>query len=165
MLNALFVLFQARLFDEPQLASLCLENIDKNTGDALAAEGFTDIDLGTASLAHPCPLSSYCCSSDVRLHQVLPNLTLLSPSLPPSDTLVAVLERDTLGVREVRLFGAAVRWAEAEAHRQQLQPTPENKRRVLGKALALIRFPLMTIEEFAAGKQEYTEIVWKSMKY
>ncbi|XP_060762275.1 BTB/POZ domain-containing protein 2 isoform X2 [Neoarius graeffei] len=109
--NAFMLLTQARLFDEPQLASLCLENIDKNTGDALAAEGFTDIDL---------------------------------------DTLVAVLERDTLGVREVRLFGAAVRWAEAEAHRQQLQPTPENKRRVLGKALTLIRFPLMTIEEFAA---------------
>ncbi|XP_051990031.1 BTB/POZ domain-containing protein 2-like [Xyrauchen texanus] len=110
--NAFMLLTQARLFDEPQLASLCLENIDKNTGDALAAEGFTDIDL---------------------------------------DTLFAVLERDTLGVREVRLFGAAVRWAEAEAHRQQLQPTPENKRRVLGKALSLIRFPLMTIEEFAAG--------------
>ncbi|XP_029499057.1 BTB/POZ domain-containing protein 2 isoform X1 [Oncorhynchus nerka] len=110
--NAFMLLTQARLFDEPQLASLCLENIDKNTGDALAAEGFTDIDL---------------------------------------DTLVAVLERDTLGVREVRLFVAAVRWAEAEAHRQQLQPTPENKRRVLAKALALIRFPLMTIEEFAAG--------------
>lgn len=68
-----------------------------------------------------------------------------------ADTLVAVLERDTLGVREVRLFAAAVRWAEAEAQRQQLQPTPENKRRVLGKALSLIRFPLMTIEEFAAG--------------
>ncbi|XP_061834735.1 BTB/POZ domain-containing protein 2-like [Nerophis lumbriciformis] len=109
--NAFMLLTQARLFDEPQLASLCLENIDKNTGDALAAEGFTDIDL---------------------------------------DTLMAVLERDTLGVREVRLFGAAVRWAEAEAHRQQLQPTPENKRKVLGKALTLIRFPLMTIEEFAA---------------
>lgn len=42
--------FQARLFDEPQLASLCLENIDKNTGDALAAEGFTDIDLGNMAL-------------------------------------------------------------------------------------------------------------------
>ncbi|KAG1932092.1 BTB/POZ domain-containing protein 2 [Pimephales promelas] len=110
--NAFMLLTQARLFDEPQLASLCLENIDKNTGDALAAEGFTDIDL---------------------------------------DTLFAVLERDTLGVREVRLFAAAVRWAEAETHRQQLQPTPENKRRVLGKALSLIRFPLMTIEEFAAG--------------
>ncbi|KAG5851353.1 hypothetical protein ANANG_G00092350 [Anguilla anguilla] len=110
--NAFMLLTQARLFDEPQLASLCLESIDKNTADALAAEGFTDVDL---------------------------------------DTLVAVLERDTLGVREVRLFGAAVRWAEAETQRQQLQPTPENKRRVLGKALSLIRFPLMTIEEFAAG--------------
>lgn len=41
--------FKARLFDEPQLASLCLENIDKNTGDALAAEGFTDIDLGNVA--------------------------------------------------------------------------------------------------------------------
>ncbi|XP_067086542.1 BTB/POZ domain-containing protein 2-like [Osmerus mordax] len=110
--NAFMLLTQARLFDEPQLASLCLENIDKNTVDALSAEGFTDIDL---------------------------------------DTLVAVLERDTLGVREVRLFGAAVRWADAETQRQQFQPTPENKRKVLGKALALIRFPLMTIEEFAAG--------------
>jgi len=40
---------QARLFDEPQLASLCLENIDKNTADAITAEGFTDIDLGEAA--------------------------------------------------------------------------------------------------------------------
>lgn len=64
---------------------------------------------------------------------------------------MAVLERDTLGIREVRLFSAVVRWSEAECQRQQLQVTPENKRKVLGKALALIRFPLMTIEEFAAG--------------
>jgi len=70
-----------------------------------------------------------------------------------------VLERDTLGVREVRLFGASVRWADAEAHRQQLQPTPENKRKVLGKALTLIRFPLMTIEEFAAGEVELSKRV------
>lgn len=70
-----------------------------------------------------------------------------------TDTLVAVLERDTLGIREVRLFNAVVRWSEAECQRQQLQVTPENKRKVLGKALGLIRFPLMTIEEFAAGNK------------
>ncbi|XP_070602952.1 BTB/POZ domain-containing protein 2 [Erythrolamprus reginae] len=110
--NAFMLLTQARLFDEPQLASLCLENIDKNTSDAINAEGFTDIDL---------------------------------------DTLVAVLERDNLGIREVRLFNAVVRWSEAECQRQQLQLIPENKRKALGKALSLIRFPLMTIEEFAAG--------------
>ncbi|KAL1007509.1 hypothetical protein UPYG_G00087760 [Umbra pygmaea] len=110
--NAFMLLTQARLFDEPQLASLCLETIDKSTADAINAEGFTDIDL---------------------------------------DTLCAVLERDTLGIRENRLFGAVVRWADAECYRQQLPLTSENKQRVLGKALTLIRFPLMTVEEFAAG--------------
>ncbi|CAB1339082.1 unnamed protein product [Coregonus sp. 'balchen'] len=109
--NAFMLLTQARLFDEPQLASLCLETIDKSTGDAINAEGFTDIDL---------------------------------------DTLCAVLERDTLGIRENRLFGAVVRWADAECYRQQLPLTSENKQKVLGKALTLIRFPLMTVEEFAA---------------
>lgn len=45
--NAFLLLTQARLFDEPQLAALCLEMIDKNTVDALNAEGFTDIDQDT----------------------------------------------------------------------------------------------------------------------
>ncbi|KAJ8343972.1 hypothetical protein SKAU_G00313010 [Synaphobranchus kaupii] len=110
--NAFMLLTQARLFDEPQLASICLDTIDKSTADAINAEGFTDIDL---------------------------------------DTLCAVLERDTLGIRESRLFGAVVRWADAECYRQQLPLTSENKQKVLGKALSLIRFPLMTVEEFAAG--------------
>ncbi|KAH0509019.1 BTB/POZ domain-containing protein 1 [Microtus ochrogaster] len=110
--NAFMLLTQARLFDEPQLASLCLDTIDKSTMDAISAEGFTDIDI---------------------------------------DTLCAVLERDTLSIRESRLFGAIVRWAEAECQRQQLPVTFGNKQKVLGKALSLIRFPLMTIEEFAAG--------------
>lgn len=77
------------------------------------------------------------------------SLTLVSVCL---DTLCAVLERDTLSIRENRLFGAVVRWAEAECYRQQFPPTAENKQKVLGKALQLIRFPLMTVEEFAAGK-------------
>ncbi|XP_025127537.1 BTB/POZ domain-containing protein 1 isoform X4 [Bubalus kerabau] len=46
--NAFMLLTQARLFDEPQLASLCLDTIDKNTMDAISAEGFTDIDIGPA---------------------------------------------------------------------------------------------------------------------
>lgn len=110
--NAFMLLTQARLFDEPQLAALCLETIDKNTSEALSAEGFTDIDL---------------------------------------DTLCAVLERDTLRIREAKLFQAVVRWAEQECLRQQLPVTAENKRLVLGRSLTLIRFPLMTVEEFAGG--------------
>jgi len=75
------------------------------------------------------------------------------------DTLCAVLERDTLSIRESRLFGAVVRWAEAECQRQQLPVTFGNKQKVLGRALSLIRFPLMTIEEFAAGE------FWDSLSY
>ena len=110
--NAFMLLTQARLFDEPQLAALCLETIDKNTTEALAAEGFTDIDL---------------------------------------NTLCVVLERDTLGIRECKLFNAVARWAVAECSRRNLENNNENKRQCLGRALELIRFPLMTVEEFAQG--------------
>lgn len=110
--NAFMLLTQARLFDEPQLAALCLETIDKNTHEALQADGFTDIDL---------------------------------------ETLCCVLERDTLGIREFKLFASVCRWAESECTRKTLPPTPENQRSVLGRALRLIRFPLMSVEEFAQG--------------
>lgn len=36
-----------------------------------------------------------------------------------------------------------------ECHRRQLPVTSENQRQVLGRALHCIRFPLMTVEEFA----------------
>ena len=45
--NAFMLLTQARLFDEPQLAQLCLECIDHNTSQALTGDGFTDIDYET----------------------------------------------------------------------------------------------------------------------
>lgn len=65
------------------------------------------------------------------------------------DTLKLVLNRDSLRVREVSLFIAAIRWAELECTRRSWELTTENKRKVLGDALYMIRFPLMTIEEFA----------------
>ncbi|XP_068622676.1 BTB/POZ domain-containing protein 1-like [Battus philenor] len=110
--NAFLLLTQARLFDEPQLAALCLEMIDKNTVDALNAEGFTDID---------------------------------------QDTLNAVLERDTLRIREAKIFSAVLRWSEAECIRRQVPVTPGHQRMVLGRAFNAIRFPLMSVEEFAMG--------------
>ena len=61
---------QARLFDEPQLAALCLETIDKHTPEALSADGFTDIDI---------------------------------------ETLSAVLDRDSLRIKEAKIFSAVVR--------------------------------------------------------
>ena len=66
-------------------------------------------------------------------------------------TLETVLGRETLNATETSLFDAAVRWAEAECIRQDLEPSEENKRLVLGDALYKIRIPLMKLEEFANG--------------
>ncbi|XP_024085706.1 BTB/POZ domain-containing protein 2-like isoform X2 [Cimex lectularius] len=110
--NAFMLLTQARLFDEPQLASLCLDTIDKNTFEAVSADGFTDVDL---------------------------------------ETLIAVLERDTLHIRETKLYQAVIRWGEVRCQRRQLPVTPDNLRSALDSALSLIRFPLMGLEEFAQG--------------
>ena len=43
------------------------------------------------------------------------------------------------------------RWSEAECQRQSLPVTVENKRSVLGRCMYQVRFPLMTVEEFAQG--------------
>ncbi|PAV82510.1 hypothetical protein WR25_19768 [Diploscapter pachys] len=67
------------------------------------------------------------------------------------ETLCAVLSRDTLRVREASLFHAMVRWASEECRRKGLDVNPNNKREALGRALNLIRYPLMTVEEFAQG--------------
>ncbi|KAI4833276.1 hypothetical protein KUCAC02_016186 [Chaenocephalus aceratus] len=49
------------------------------------------------------------------------------------------------------VFEAALNWAEAECQRQDLSPTIENRRLVLGKAIYLIRIPTMVLEDFADG--------------
>ncbi|XP_050672013.1 BTB/POZ domain-containing protein 6-B isoform X2 [Leptidea sinapis] len=64
-------------------------------------------------------------------------------------TLESVLERETLNCKEINLFEAALSWAKAECVRREIEPTPSNKRAMLGSAIHLIRFPTMTLEEFA----------------
>lgn len=66
-------------------------------------------------------------------------------------TLESVLARETLNCKEMNLLEAALNWAGAECARQDIEPTPQNKRSVLGSALYLIRIPTMTLDEFANG--------------
>lgn len=65
------------------------------------------------------------------------------------DTLCTVLERNSLRVREINLFQAVLKWASAECARREIADTIENRRTLLERALQLIRFPLMSVEEFA----------------
>ncbi|GAB6027789.1 BTB/POZ domain-containing protein 3 [Chamberlinius hualienensis] len=64
-------------------------------------------------------------------------------------TLESVLARETLNAKEIVLFEAAVNWSTAECSRREIETTAENRRRVLDKALNLIRIPTMSLEEFA----------------
>lgn len=66
-------------------------------------------------------------------------------------TLETILSRETLNTRELCIFHAICKWAKAECVRQELDPTPQNQRNVLGDCIQLVRFPTMTLEEFANG--------------
>ncbi|XP_006793453.1 BTB/POZ domain-containing protein 6-B-like [Neolamprologus brichardi] len=66
-------------------------------------------------------------------------------------TLEIILQRETLNTREIVVFQALLCWAAAECRRQGLTVNPRNQRTVLGKALYLVRFPSMTLQEFADG--------------
>ncbi|VDO06381.1 unnamed protein product [Rodentolepis nana] len=154
--NAFLVLSHANFFNEQQLAQKCLEVIDKNTARVFDTEDFLTAD---------------------------------------KDLLLNILERDTLCIRESRLFTSILKWAKAEYLRiigteseisspsstEAPQPTTssiqspssnslsrsnitasqatelpnlsnvpqDSLRQILQPLLPHIRFPQMSIEEFA----------------
>ncbi|KAL5961952.1 BTB/POZ domain-containing protein 2 [Taenia solium] len=147
--NAFMLLGQANFFDEQELAQKCLEVIDKNTVKVFDTDDFLAAD---------------------------------------KDLLCSILERDTLCIREVRLFASVINWAKSAYHRRSLEerlspshclvtcdamPTCtdastvlsrsasvttlpslsdvpiEALRKILQPLLPHIRFPQMSIEEFA----------------
>ncbi|XP_041106802.1 BTB/POZ domain-containing protein 3-like isoform X1 [Polyodon spathula] len=68
-----------------------------------------------------------------------------------SQTLESILRRETLNAKEIVVFEAALNWAEVECQRQEMTVTIDNKRKVLGKAVYLIRIPTMALDDFANG--------------
>ncbi len=114
--NAFMLLQQARLFDELQLAELCLEIIDKHSIEAFQSDCFLDIDL---------------------------------------NTLILIIKRDTLGIREAKLYFFVLKWAKNQCSKNNYLPiNRENQQLVLGDAIKYIRFPLMSKEEFALAMNE-----------
>ena len=68
-----------------------------------------------------------------------------------SQTLESILQRETLNAKEIVVFEAALSWAEAECQRRDLTLSTDNRRKVLGKAMYLIRIPTMALDDFANG--------------
>ncbi len=66
-------------------------------------------------------------------------------------TVLEIVSRDTLNIKEIYLFEYINKWCEAECGRKNLKPTGENRRTVLGDILYQIRMTEMTVEKFADG--------------
>ncbi|XP_039271605.1 BTB/POZ domain-containing protein 1-like [Styela clava] len=137
-------LYTAKKYAVPALESHCVDFLKKNLGPHNAFMLLTQ-----ARLFDEPQLASLCLESiDQNTAEALSADGFTDIDY---ETLKSVLERDTLGIRESKLFVAAENWAEAECERQELEVTKDNKRKVLGNAINWIRFPIMSIEEFAQG--------------
>ena len=66
-------------------------------------------------------------------------------------TLEEILKRECLSITEAKLWTGVNDWAETQCSRHALEPTSENKRKVLGDLIFLIRFPIMKPSDFADG--------------
>jgi len=62
---------------------------------------------------------------------------------------VTLLNDDDTHGEELQLFFAVKRWTEAECARRNMEPTPSNCRSVGLEALMAVRFPIVTLEDFA----------------
>ena len=62
--------------------------------------------------------------------------------------LVSLLKRDSLEIKELQLFKAVQKWAEAKCRMNEVQPSGPEMRKVLGDAMYLLRFTTMSPEEF-----------------
>lgn len=72
------------------------------------------------------------------------------------DTLRHILELDIVICTEYEIFQAAMRWADAECQRQELEGNCENYNKVLGDTMDLIRFSAME-PEFAEEFRNMTD--------
>ena len=63
-------------------------------------------------------------------------------------SLKAILELDTLEIKEIDLFLAVNRWCENQLIKEGKEVTPKLKRKVLGDVVYLIRFPVMEWKDF-----------------
>ena len=66
-------------------------------------------------------------------------------------TLAGVLRLDCVNVSEVELFRAVLKWSDSQCSKNDMEPTNENKRSVIGDAIYHLRFLAMSQYEFTAN--------------
>ena len=64
------------------------------------------------------------------------------------ETLKLIIDNDYISIKEVQIMEGLDKWAVAKCEKEGLEPSGENKRKVLGDVFNMIRFPTMTPKEF-----------------
>ncbi|CAH0395150.1 unnamed protein product [Bemisia tabaci] len=119
--NVCFRLMKARYLQESELIDLCCKTLSKTASTAISRYYTT-----TSTTSH-----------EESFHAV------------DIETICFILEMDQLNIEEVDLYKAILSWADFECERQNLEGNKENIKLVLKQALPLIRFRLMSPQEFS----------------
>ena len=140
--NVIQVLYLAKKCMIPALSEQCTrflqENLDASNVFVVLPGAQT---YGEAALAEKCWETV-----DRTSEEAMKSEAFLDVS---HDLLKDVLRRDSLTSDEVEIPMAVDRWVEHQCSKTEPKTTDEQKRRILGDAIRLVRFPLMTEKEFA----------------
>lgn len=140
--NVLQVLYLAKKYMVPSLEDKCREFLEDNLYPSTVFSV-----LPFAELHEEKALLDHCWKLIDRQTKV----ALESAESIERSVLEALVERDTLNIKEIDLFTAVSRWATNECGKQGLEAGGKVKRRVLGdRVIKAIRFPLMTESEFTS---------------
>lgn len=140
--NVLQVLYLAKKYMVPSLEDKCREFLEDNLypSTVFSVLPFAELHEDKALLDH-------CWKLIDRQTKV----ALESAESIERSVLEALVERDTLNIKEIDLFTSVSRWATNECGKEGLEAGGKVKRRVLGdRVIKAIRFPLMTESEFTS---------------
>jgi BTB/POZ domain-containing protein 1/2 len=140
--NAIAILYSAKKYDIPGLEKTCTHFLKYSISEKnclmiwLSAKLFGEEEFETLALKVIERYAYHVC---------------LAPDFLRADyqSICQLLCNDLLRIDEVDLFRAVTRWGKNECLRNGLCPTRVNIREVLGEAINLIRFPLMTEEQIS----------------
>ena len=141
--NVMEVLYLADKYMLPFLEKRCYEYLgnELTPGDVFRV-------LTQAQQSHNSKAEELCWNVvDFQTHQAVTSKAFLNIS---PDLLRQVLERETLSTEELNLFKAVDSWAASKLEEEGKEVNGDAKRRILGDEIVhLIRFPVMTQEQFA----------------
>lgn len=142
--SVLLTLYAAKKYLVPHLARACVEYLETSITARNAC-----VLLNQSRLFEEPDLMKQCW----EVIDAQAELALSSEGFTEIDfsTLETILNRETLNAKEASIFHATLDWAKMECSRRNIEPTPDNQRKILDKAIFLLRIPTMTIEEFANG--------------